>query len=297
MTFRTDLGKKFVFTGEIEPGKITDLSGVVDEARKLRGCVSAVNVTDNPQSNAYISSLVCSHVIQAEAGVEAIYQLTCRDRNRIALTSDLLGAAALGIKNVLAITGDYTTLGDMPEARPVFDLDACRLVHMIKKMNEGFDLGGHPISPKTDFFVGVAANPNSVPLEPEVIKLRKKKEAGAQFAQTQVIFDIETVERFLEAAKGIEIPILIGIFPLKSYGVADYFDKHIPGVKVPAELLGEFREIKKSSEDRVVLRKAYDEANVRFFSSLIKDIKKSGAAGCHVMAVSYAEMAVKLIKG
>jgi 5,10-methylenetetrahydrofolate reductase len=206
-----------------------------------------------------------------------------------------LGAAALGIKNVLAITGDYTTLGDMPEARPVFDLDACRLVHMIKKMNEGFDLGGHPLQKKTDFFIGVAANPNAAPLEPEVMKLQKKKEAGAQFAQTQVIFDIETVERFLEAAKDIEIPILIGIFPLKSYGVADYFDKHIPGVKVPAELLKEFGEIKKNVE-KERQRIEYDKVNLRYFSDLIKEIKKSGAAGCHVMAVNYAEMAVKLIK-
>lgn len=295
MIFKEKLGKGFVFTGELEPGKITDFSAIIGEAKKLRRYVAACNVTDNPQANAYVSSLACSYLVQKEAEVEAIYQLTCRDRNRIALLSDLLGAAALGIRNVLAVTGDYTTLGDTPDAKPVFDLDACRLVYLIKRMNEGTDLRGNRLDKPTDFFIGVAANPNAVPLEPEVIKLKKKEEAGAGFVQTQVVFDIGTIEKFLEEAKDVNIPILIGIFPLKSYGVADYFNKNVPGVKVPQNLLKEMKEIKKnvSKEEQ---RNEYDKVNERFFTQLIKDIKRSGAGGCHIMAVNYAEMAVKLIK-
>ncbi|MEM2112130.1 MAG: methylenetetrahydrofolate reductase, partial [Candidatus Bathyarchaeia archaeon] len=126
--------KKFTFTGELEPEKTTNLAHVFEAANKLKGYVVACNVTDNPQSFAYISSLVASYLVQKETGMEVIYQITCRDRNRIALISDLLGAGALGIKNVLALTGDYTTLGDTPQAKPVFDLDSTQLVSMIRKI-------------------------------------------------------------------------------------------------------------------------------------------------------------------
>lgn len=291
MTLKKQLNKKFSYTGELEPGKITDLRGMVEEARKLRRYVAACNVTDNPQAYGYVSSLAASYMIQEKAGVEAIYQLTCRDRNRLALTSELLGAAALGIKNVLALTGDYTTLGDMPEAKPVFDLDACRLVYLIKEMNQGRDLRGNKVEPKTEFYIGVAANPNAEPLEPEILKLEKKERIGAEFVQTQVVYDIETVERFLEAAGKVEIPILIGVFPLRSYGVAEYFDKNVPGVKVPENLLKELEEIKEAGG----ARREYDRVNERFFSELIKEIKKTTARGCHIMAVNYSEIVGKLV--
>ncbi|MBN2013959.1 MAG: methylenetetrahydrofolate reductase [Candidatus Altiarchaeota archaeon] len=291
MTLRRELKKKFTYTGELEPGKISELKEIVEEARKLKKYVTACNVTDNPQAYAYISSLAASYMIQEKAGMEAIYQLTCRDRNRLALTSELLGAAALGIKNVLALTGDYTTLGDMPEAKPVFDLDACRLVHMIKEMNEGRDIKGNRIEPRTEFFIGVAANPNAIPLEPEILKLEKKEKVGAEFVQTQVVYEMEIVENFLEATKNVEIPILIGVFPLRSYGVAEYFDKNVPGVKVPEKLLKELKEIKEAGG----AREEYDKVNERFFSGLIKGIKKTDARGCHIMAVNYSEIVEKLV--
>jgi methylenetetrahydrofolate reductase (NADPH) len=289
--------KRFTFTGELEPEKITDLSEVVEEANALKGYVTACNVTDNPQSFAYMNSLVCSHVVQEKAGMEAVYQLTCRDRNRMALFSDLLGAAALEVRNVLALTGDYTSLGDMPESKPVFDLDSSQLVYMMKKMmDEGVDLNGKKITPPPKYYIGVAANPNSDPLEPEILKLEKKEKVGADFVQTQVVFDIETVEKFLDAAGNVNIPILIGVFPLKSYGVADFFDKYVPGVSVPKDLLGEFRKVKTEVEDKGEQRRRYDEINEEYFTEFIKEIKKTSAAGCHIMAVNYADMIKKLIE-
>lgn len=289
--------KKFTLTGELEPEKVTDLTEVIKEANALKGYVTACNVTDNPQSFTYMSSLVCSHVVQEKSGMETVYQLTCRDRNRMALFSDLLGAAALNVKNVLALTGDHTSLGDMPGSKPVFDLDSSQLVYMMKKMmNEGVDLNGKKITPPPKYYVGVAANPNSDPLEPEILKLGKKERAGADFVQTQVVFDIETVENFLDAASNVSIPILIGVFPLKSFGVADFFDKYVSGVSVPKELLDEFREVKTGVEDKSEQRKRYDEINEDYFTAFIKEIKKTSAAGCHIMAVNYVDMIKTLVE-
>ena len=290
---------KFVFTGELEPRKITDLAEIVEEAKSLKGYVTACNVTDNPGSNACFSSLVCSYIVQRDAGVETIYQLTCRDRNRLALFSDLLGACALGIKNVLALTGDHPSLGDFPEAKPVFDLDSAQLVYMIRRMiDKGEDLKGNKIKGEVKLHVGVAVNPNADPLEPELLKFERKIKVGAEFAQTQVVFDIATIEKFFETLNSLsipEIPILIGIFPLKSYGVAQFFDKHVPGVKVPEELM---ERMKKASEisDKKKRREKYDEINLEYFSELIKEIKKTKARGCHVMAVHYVSMIKALIE-
>ncbi len=289
--------KQFVFTGELEPEKTTDLSHVYESARKLKGHVVACNVTDNPQSFAYISSLAASHLIQKETGMETIYQLTCRDRNRIALLSELLGAGALGIRNVLALTGDYTTLGDTPQAKPVFDLDSAQLIGMIRRVvDEGVDLNGKAIEAPPKFFVGAGANPNADPVELELIKFEKKVAAGAEFFQTQVVFDIETAKGFLKEVAGCNVPVLIGIFPLRSYGVADYFNKNVPGVSVPKELLDA---LAKASEtkDKAQKRAKYNEINLEHFAAFIKELKKTtSAAGCHIMSVGYEEIIPPLIQ-
>jgi 5,10-methylenetetrahydrofolate reductase len=289
--------KRFTFTGELEPEKTTDLSHVYESARKLKGHVVACNVTDNPQSFAYISSLAASYLIQKETGMETIYQMTCRDRNRIALLSDLLGAGALGIRNVLALTGDYTTLGDTPQAKPVFELDSVQLIRMIRKVvDEGVDLNGKAIESPPKLFVGAGANPNANPIEPELIKLEKKAAAGAEFFQTQVVYDIETTKSFLKEASRHDVPVLVGIFPLKSYGVADYFNKNVPGVSVPKELL---EALAKAGEipDKAQKKAKYNEINLEYFSAFMKELKKTtSAAGCHIMSVGYEEIIPPLIE-
>ncbi|RJS91911.1 5,10-methylenetetrahydrofolate reductase [Candidatus Bathyarchaeota archaeon] len=288
---------KFTFTGELEPKKTTNLEHIFESVQRLKGYVTACNVTDNPQSFACISSLAASYLIQKETGMETIYQVTCRDRNRIGLLSDLLGAGALGIKNILALTGDYTTLGDTPQAKPVFDLDSVQLISMIRRIvDEGKDINGQPIESPPKFFVGAAANPNADPLEPELIKFAKKVSAGAQFFQTQVVFDIETAKRFLGETERYGVPVLIGIFPLKSYGIAKYFDKTVPGVKVPEELMEKLRAAKKIS-DKKEKRERYNSINLEYFSDFIKELKKTtSAAGCHVMSVGYEELIPSLVE-
>jgi len=288
----------FVLTGELEPVKTTDLSSVIAEAKSLRGYVTACNVTDNPSSYAAVASLVSAYVVQKEAGMETIYQIRCADRNRIALTSDLLGAAVLGIKNVLTLTGDHTLLGDMPNAKPVFDLDATLLTGMIRRMvDEGKDLNGNDIEgPRPQFNIGVAANPNADPIEPEILKVVRKVENGADFVQTQVCYDIDKTIEFLKMFRIFNVPVLIGIFPMKSFGVAAEFDKFVPGVKVPKELLDKFKHVKQLPISKAEKREKYDQINIKFFAPFIRELKKSGlCAGCHIMSVHYVELIPKLL--
>lgn len=291
---------KFVFTGELEPVKTTDLSEVIAEARSLKGYVTACNVTDNPGSYATMSGLVASYFVQKEAGMEAIFQLRCADRNRIALTNDLLGAAALGIKNVLALTGDHTFLGDMPNAKPVFDLDSTLLTGMIRRMvDEGKDINGNDIQgSRPQFNIAVAANPNADPIEPEILKVVRKVENGADFVQTQVCYDIDKTIEFLKMFRIFNVPVLIGIFPMRSYGVAAEFDKFVPGVTVPKEILDKFRKVKRQagSLSKAEKREKYDQINMDFFAPFIDELKKSGlCAGCHIMSVHYVEIIPKLL--
>jgi len=291
---------KFVYTGELEPHKSTDLSDVLAWAKMLKetGKIVAANVTDNPQSVVAVSSLVASYIVQRETGLETVYQLRASDRNRLALTSDLLGAAILGLKNVLALTGDHIKKGDMSEAMPVFDLDGTQMVDLIRRMvYEGKDLVGneiHGASPQ--FNIGVAGNPNFKPLEIEVLKLERKAEVGADFVQTQVVFDVDDALEFLDATKHIHIPILMGIFPPRSYGQADYFDKYVPGVRVPEQFLEQFRSFKKIS-DKKERRKAINQYNIEYFTDFIKNVRKNPACkGVHVMAVGYPEVVASIIE-
>lgn len=293
-------GGKFVYTGELEPHKTTDLSDVIAWAKTLKenGRIVAANVTDNPGSVGCVSSLVASYIVQRETGLETVYQLRASDRNRLAITSDLLGAAILGIKNVLALTGDHTEIGDISESMAVFDLDGTQLIDLIHKMvYEGKDLSGNEIhGPRPQFNVGAAGNPNSEPLEVEVLKLERKAEVGVDFIQTQVVFDIEIALRFLDAVKHINIPILIGIFPPRSYGQANYFDKYVSGVSVPTEFLEQFKRLREIS-DKKERRMKINEYNIEYFTEFIKEIrKKSVCRGAHIMAVGYPEVIGQLIE-
>lgn len=289
--------KKFAFTGELEPEKTTNLTHIMGAAEELKRSVVACNVTDNPQSFAYISSLAVSYLVQEKTGMETIYQITCRDRNRIALLSDILGAGALGIRNILALTGDHTTLGDTPQAKPVFDLDSVQLIHMTRKVVDGgVDLNGKSIESPPRLYIGAGANPNANPIEPELAKFEKKVSAGADFFQTQVVFNIETAKNFLKETSRYNVPVLIGIFPLRSYGVAEYFDKNVPGVKVPKELLEKLAKTGEIS-DRTKRRERYREINLNYFGGFIKELKETtSAAGCHIMSVGYEEIVSLLVE-
>ena len=291
---------KFVYTGELEPQKSTDLSEVLAWAKTLKatGRIVAANVTDNPQSVCTASSLVASYVVQKETGLETVYQLRSSDRNRLALTSDLLGAAIFGLKNVLALTGDHIKKGDIVEAKPVFDVDGTQLIALIHRMvYEGKDIAGHDIhGPRPQFNIGAAGNPNFTPLEIEVVKLERKAEVGADFIQTQVVFDLDTALRFLDAVQHVNLPILLGIFPPRSFGQADYFDKYVPGVSVPTEFLDAFKRFREIT-DRAERRKSIDAFNIEYFTDFIRQVKnKQACKGIHLMAVGYPEVVGPIIE-
>jgi len=288
---------KFVLTGELEPEKTTGLEEILASARAMKPYVVAANVTDNPLSMAFMNSLVPSYIVQKEVGLETVYQVTVRDRNRNALISDILAAAHLGIRNVLALSGDHTVLGDNKGAMPVYDLDSTQFVYLLSKMiDEGVDLAGNEIHGKVEMNVGIAANPNADPLEPEVLKIGRKVGLGVDFIQTQTMFDIDLVKEFLREIERFNCPTLVGIFPLKSFGIADFFDKYIPGVHVPKELLEGMRRCK-DEPDKEKRKALYDQVNIDFFEPFIKEIRKTTkAAGIHVMAVFYERIFEPLLR-
>lgn len=288
---------KYVLTGELEPEKVTDLEEVLNSARAMKPYVVAANVTDNPLAYAYMNSLIPSYVVQRDVGLETVYQMVIRDKNRLALVSDILAASYLGIKNILAISGDHTVLGDNREALSVYDLDSAQFVYLLHKMiDEGVDLQGNEIDGKVEINVGIAGNPNADPLMPEVLKIGRKTKIGADFIQTQTVFDIEKTKAFLNEVDKYNCPTLVGVFPLKSFGIADFFDKFIPGVSIPPDLLSAMKKAKEEPDD-VKRRWLYNEVNIEFFEPFIKEIRKTTrAAGIHVMAVLYEEILEPLLR-
>jgi methylenetetrahydrofolate reductase (NADPH) len=283
---------RFVFTGELEPMKTTDLKEVIESAKILRGHVAAINVTDNPTAFGFFNGLVSSHLVQEEAGVEAVFQITTRDRNRIALLSDVLAAGTLGIKNILAITGDYTTVGDMPQAKPVFDLDSATLVYTLRKIvDEGLDLNGNKIEHPPKFNIGIGASPNADPLEAEILKIERKVKLGVDFIQTQCVYSVEQAERFMEAVSYLKTPTLLGIAPFKSQAMMDWMIKFVPGIKVPPELEQRLRKARERSKE------AFLEENIEIFADLMHEIHSTTkATGLHLMAVGFEWILPKIIE-
>lgn len=230
---------EFVITAELCPPKGPDISSFINKARLLKGTVDAVNVTDNQRAIMRMCALACAKILKDE-GIEPILQVTCRDRNRIALQSDLLGAYSFGIYNILALTGDYVTEGDHPTAKPVFDLDSVLLIKAISGLNDGIDLGGKKLNSKTNFFIGAVVNPCAEPIEPHIVNFEKKINMGARFFQTQAIFDIEKFSRFMDYAKRFPVKILGGVLLIKSAKMARFLNENVPGVDVPKEILDRF---------------------------------------------------------
>jgi methylenetetrahydrofolate reductase (NADPH) len=278
MGFREALNsKKFLVTAEIGPIKGTDVQGIMEDAELIKERVDAVNVTDLQSSVMRLGSMAVCHLL-IERGIDPIFQLTCRDRNRLALQSDLLSAWVLGIRNVLALTGDHPTLGDHPQAMPVFDLDSVSLLKVISRLNEGFDMAGNQLKGAPDFFSGAVVNPGAdteAALDMQIIKMEKKIEAGARFFQTQGIYDLDLFERFMKRVEGFKTPILGGVILLKSAGMARFMNKNVAGVFVPEPLIKEMEETK----DKV-------KTSVGIAARLIKGMKDL-CQGVHIMAIGW----------
>ncbi|HEY6839227.1 MAG TPA: methylenetetrahydrofolate reductase [Geobacteraceae bacterium] len=228
----------FVVTAEVCPPKGCDCSSFIQKSLDLKAIVDAINVTDNQGANMRISPLAAAALL-VRAGIEPIYQLTCRDRNRLALQSDLLGAAALGITNVLALSGDHISFGDHATGKPVFDLDSVQLLQTIRELENGRDLTGSPLQGTPTFFAGAAAAPEAEPFALTLIKLEKKVAAGARFFQTQAIFVPEKLQSFRDAVNHFPAKVIAGILLLKSAAMARYINRNIPGLTIPAPIIDE----------------------------------------------------------
>jgi methylenetetrahydrofolate reductase (NADPH) len=274
---------KFVVTGEIGPPKGTNVEPALHEAEEyLKGRVAAVNVTDIQTAVMRLGSMAVCHLLK-DRGIEPVFQMVCRDRNRLALQSDLLSAAALGIENVLALTGDHVVMGDHLEAMPVYDLDSVGLLAAISKLEAGTDMGrdmkGNPNSldgtPK--FFKGCCTTPCSPTPEAQVIKLEKKVECGAQFVQTQAVYEPEAFERFMQQIQHLKIPVLVGIVLLKSAGMAKYMNRGVPGVQVPDAIIQKLTDAAKEDRQKV---------SVEIAAGLIRQMKPM-CQGAHLMTLGW----------
>lgn len=278
---------KFVVTAEIGPPKGTDIKEMLHHMQVLSGKIDAANITDNQSAVMRICSLaVCK--LAMENGLEPVLQMTCRDRNRIGLQSDLLGASVLGIKNVLCMTGDHVSAGDHKQAKPVYDVESVQLLKIVDGLNNGRDMSGNDMKGATDFFQGAVVTPESNPIEPQLIKFEKKVTAGAKFFQTQAVYDMEGFKTFMDHAKKFPVKILAGIVVLKSAGMANFMNKFVPGIKVPQVLIDELKAAGKE--------KALD-TGMDIAARHIRQLKDEAICdGVHIMAIGMEDKVPEIME-
>ena len=278
---------EFVVTAEVGPPKGIDASHVVAEAKEFLSGITAVNVTDNQSSVMRMGSLPAC-VMLKNAGLTPILQLTCRDRNRIALQSELLGAAALGIDNILCLTGDHTKMGDHKGAKPVFDLDSVSLLHTVCQLETGVDLGGNPLvgeAPK--FAKGAVVSPCSDSVDAQLAKMERKVMAGAEYFQTQAVFDSEKFISFMEQAKQFGKPVQLGVIIPKSAGMAKFMNKNVAGVHVPQWMIDELAADKEKAKLGIT--------GVELAAKVIKECRPY-CQGLHIMALGWEAKVPELLK-
>ena len=282
----------FAVTAECGPPKGADPEVVLRKAEILRGKVDALNVTDNQTAIVRMSSLAACSLLK-KAGLDPVLQMVVRDRNRIALQSDILGASALGIRNLLCLSGDHQVFGNQPEAFGVFDLDSIQFVQAVKTMrDEGIILGGESLASSPDIFIGAAANPFADPLEFRVIRLAKKIEAGAGFIQTQCIYNIERFETWLNMAadRGLteKAYILGGVTPLKSPGMAKYMKNKVSGMDVPDDIIKRMEGVPKDKQREEGIRICVE--------TILRLREMPGVKGVHVMAIEWEDAVGEIVE-
>lgn len=280
---------KFVICGELGPPQSCSEKAVRNKSIYFKELADGVNITDNQTAIVRLSSIAAARIL-IEEGLEPIIQMTCRDRNRLAIQSDLLGAAALGIKNVLCLTGDHQIFGDQPEARGVFDLDSIQLIATVKKMTEGFLLSGHRMKTPPDFLIGAGANPFAEPFEARILRLEKKVRAGARFIQTQPVFDLSLFERWMQKIRNLglheQTTIIAGVMPVKSAQALVYMQKEVPGVKIDPRYIIRLEEAEDSQEE-----------GVRIALEIIRSLRQiRGVRGIHLMPVMWERIFPRIVR-
>jgi methylenetetrahydrofolate reductase (NADPH) len=282
---------RFAVTAELAPLDTSDQRAVLAQALVLSEVTDAINVTDASGAHVHMSSVAACAVL-THSDYEPVFQMSCRDRNRIALQGDLLGAAALGIKNVLCLTGDGVQTGDQPEAKPVFDLDSIQLLQTARIMrDEGHFLSGRVLDVPPKIFLGAASNPFAPPLDARPLRLAKKIAAGADFIQTQYCFDVPRLERFMARVRDLglheRVYILVGVGPLRSAGAARWMAANVPGVHIPEAVIERLERLPKEQQR---------EEGIRICIEIIQQVREiEGVHGIHVMAYRQEEMVARII--
>ena len=278
---------EFVVSAEVGPPKGFHVEHLLEEAKTYLSDITAVNVTDNQSSVMRLGSLAMCKALKDE-GLTPIYQLTCRDRNRIALQSDLLSAAMFGIENLLLLTGDHTKLGDHPQAKPVFDLDSVSLIHAATRLESGVDLGGNElVGEPPKFAKGAVVSPCSDSVDAQLAKMERKVRAGADYFQTQAVFEPEKFIKFMEKAKEFGKPVQVGIIIPKSAGMAKFMNNNVAGIHVPDEMIEELAKDKERTKAGIT--------GVEIAARIIKECRPY-CQGVHIMALGWESKVPELLK-
>jgi methylenetetrahydrofolate reductase (NADPH) len=301
----------FAVTAELGPPQSAEGDVIRKKAALLRGCCEAANITDNQTAIVRMSSVVAGAILIQE-GLEPVIQMTCRDRNRLAIQSDLLGAYALGARNLLCLTGDHQTFGNHPGAKNVFDLDSIQLLQMVTAMRDEriFQCGDAFKGQEPRFFIGAAAAPFAQPIEFRPHRLAKKAKAGANFIQTQIVYDIEAFKGFMESVRALGVHektyILAGVGPLKSPGMARHMKDEVPGILVPDELIERMTRAgapwagkgELTKEEKSARAAAWKEEGIKIAIELIQQFREiEGVAGVHIMAIEWEEAVKPIVEG
>lgn len=283
---------KFAITGELGPPRGAEVKAVKEKAQHLKGMVDAVNITDNQTAVVRMSSWGASTLLMQE-GLEPNYQMVCRDRNRIAMQSDILGASALGIRNILCLSGDHQIFGDHPKSKKVFDIDSIQLIGMVKKMrDEGKFMNDQELTEPPKMFIGAAANPFGEPYEFRVHRLAKKIEAGADFIQTQCIYNMERFREWVAQANDMGLTektyILAGVTPMKALGMARYMQRNVPGMDVPDWVIKRLKGVEKKKQAS---------EGIAICCEQIEEFKETkGIAGVHLMAIEWEQRVPEIVE-
>lgn len=273
---------KFTITVELDPPKSASAQKTFEEAGRLAGVVDGINIADCPMAKMRMSPIALAHLIKFREHIDTIFHLTCRDRNVIGLQAELLGAAALGVQNILTLTGDKPSSGDHPQAKAVFEVDSQGLLKIAGLLNQGRDLAGNTLDEPTNFYIGTTGNPGADDLDAEYDKLAYRVELGAHFVQTQPIYDLEKAAHFIDKVKPLGIPVMLGLIPLKSFKMATYLHTKVPGISLTPEIL-------KRMED------GGKEAGLEIATETLREIKKV-AAGVHIMPLNSIDTVLYLVQ-
>jgi methylenetetrahydrofolate reductase (NADPH) len=277
MKLREQLGKTFTLTAELDPPRGSDATKLLIEAAAAQKLVDAVNISDSPQANLRMNPLVAAHLVQSQLGLEVIAHFTCRDRNVLGLQSELLGAAALGVQNILCLRGDPPSIGDHPQATGVFEVDAVGLTRIVSSLNAGKSYAGRDLEP-SNFAIAVAANPSATDLNLEKQRFLEKVAAGAHFAQTQPVFEMQVVERFIDTVQP-SIPVLYGVLPVLSLEMAQRVSKW---ANIPEALL-------------IALENGGRAAGIAWARKVVQDLRQAGLAGAHIYPLGRSKVLVEVL--